>query len=85
MEAFFAFQNRLPPLRPLHRPGSPVFCQVGIARVVPTDGIGYDPTDGALTAPYPDVPACATGAAALGMASAAASAIVVIFMAMSFL
>jgi hypothetical protein len=49
-----------------------VFCQVGTARVVRTDGIGYDPTDGALTAPYPDVPARATGAAVLGMASAAA-------------
>jgi hypothetical protein len=57
---------------------------VGIARVVPTDGIGYDPTDGALTAPYPDVPAWATGAATLGMASAAANAIVVIFMGISF-
>jgi hypothetical protein len=62
----------------------PVFLQVGIASVEPTEGHTYDPTDGATTDPYAAVPACAS-AAVPESANAVASAIVSSFMVKSIL
>ena len=49
----------------------------------PTE-VGYDPTEGATTDPYPSVPVVCASANVLVRVSAVASAIVVIFMAVSF-
>ena len=66
----------------------PVFLQVGTTFVEPTV-VGYEPTEGCTTDPYPSVPGicpvvCAS-ASVLVRVSAVASAIVVIFMTISFL
>ena len=61
----------------------PVFLQVGTILLEPTE-VGYDPTEGATTDPYPSVPEVCASANVLVRVSAVASAIVAIFMAVSF-
>jgi len=65
----------------------PVFLQVGTTFVEPT-AVGYEPTEGATTDPYPSVPVVCASASVLAnvlvRVSAAASAIVVTFMMVSF-
>jgi hypothetical protein len=56
----------------------PVFLQVGTTFVEPTV-VGYEPTEGGTTDPYPSVPFCAS-AAVPESAKAAANAIVLSFM-----
>jgi hypothetical protein len=67
----------------------PVFLQVGTTFVEPTE-VGYEPTEGATTDPYPSVPVVCASASVLVRASvlvsvsAVASAIVATFMMVSF-
>ena len=60
-----------------------VFLHVGTALVVPTEGQEYVPIDGAVTVPYPEVPADCASAAVLESAMAVANTIAASFMAMS--
>jgi hypothetical protein len=69
--------------RPGRAAAGPVFLQVGTTFVEPTE-VGYDPTEGATTDPYPSVPEVCASAIVLVRVSAVASAIVVIFMVVSF-
>jgi len=66
----------------------PVFLHVGTTFVEPTV-VGYEPTEGCTTDPYPSVPGICPGtcasASVLVRVSAVASAIVVTFMTISFL
>ena len=62
----------------------PVFLQVGTTFDEPTE-VEYEPTDGATTDPYPSVPEVCASAIVLVRASAVTSAIVVIFMVVSFI
>jgi hypothetical protein len=57
----------------------PVFCHVGTTFVVPTVD-GYEPTEGAVTVPYPPNPGACASANVLVRVKAVASAIVVSFM-----
>ena len=61
----------------------PVFLQVGTTLVEPTE-VGYEPTEGATTDPYPSVPEVCASASVLVRVSAVASAIAVTFMMVSF-
>jgi hypothetical protein len=61
----------------------PVFLQVGTTFVDPTE-VGYEPTEGATTDPYPSVPEVCASASVLVRVSAVASAIAVTFMMVSF-
>jgi hypothetical protein len=60
----------------------PVFLHVSGTFVVPTEAV-YEPTEGAVTVPYPAVPFICAIAAELVSASAVAIAIVVSFMILS--
>ena len=60
-----------------------MFLQAGTTFVVPT-GCWYEPTEGAVTDPYPAVPADCANANVLVSVKAVASAIVVSFMIFSF-
>jgi hypothetical protein len=61
----------------------PVFLHVGTTFVEPT-AVGYEPTEGATTDPYPAVPGICASASELVRVNAVASAIVVTFMVISF-
>jgi hypothetical protein len=61
----------------------PVFLHVGTTFDDPTVD-WYAPTEGATTDPYPSVPVVCASATVLARANAAASAIVVTFMTISF-
>ena len=62
----------------------PVFLHVGTTFVEPTV-VGYEPTDGCTTDPYPSVPGICASASVLVRLNAVASAIVVAFMIVSFI
>ena len=61
----------------------PVFLHVGTTFVEPTV-VGYEPTEGCTTDPYPSVPGICASASVLVRVNAVASAIVVTFMMVSF-
>jgi hypothetical protein len=61
----------------------PVFLHVGTTFVEPTV-VGYEPTEGCTTDPYPSVPVVCASASVLVRVNAVASAIVVTFMVVSF-
>ena len=61
----------------------PVFLHVGTTFVEPTV-VGYEPTEGSTTDPYPAVPGICASAIVLVRVNAVASAIVVAFMVVSF-
>ena len=61
----------------------PVLLHVGTTFVEPTV-VGYEPTEGCTTAPYPAVPGSCASAIVVVRANAVASAIVVTFMVVSF-
>jgi hypothetical protein len=61
-----------------------VFLHVGTTLVVPTEGDVYEPTDGAVTVPYPPSPGACASANVLVRGKAAANAIVVSLMRVSF-
>ena len=63
-----------------------MFLHVGTASVdvEPAGGHTYDPTEGCTTDPYPSVPVVCASASELVRVNAAPSAIIVIFMAVSF-
>jgi hypothetical protein len=63
----------------------PVFLHVGTTLVVPTEGEVYEPTEGAVTVPYPPNPGAWARANVLVRVNAVAKAIVVSFMSVSFL
>jgi hypothetical protein len=62
-----------------------VFLHVGTTLLVPTEGEVYEPTDGAVTVPYPPSPGAWASANVLVRVKAVANAIVVSFMRVSFL
>ena len=62
----------------------PVFLHVGTTFVEPTV-VGYEPTEGCTTDPYPSVPGICASASVLVRLNAVASAIVVAFMIVSFI
>ena len=62
----------------------PVFLHVGTTFVEPTV-VGYEPTEGSTTDPYPSVPGICASASVLVRVNAVASAIVVTFMIVSFI
>ena len=57
----------------------PVFLHVGTTFVEPTV-VGYEPTEGSTTDPYPSVPGICASASVLVRVNAVASAIIVTFM-----
>jgi hypothetical protein len=61
----------------------PVFLQVGTTFDAPTE-VGYEPTDGATTDPYPSVPVVCASASVLVTVNAVGSASVVTYMDVSF-
>jgi hypothetical protein len=61
----------------------PVFLHVGTTFVEPTV-VGYEPTEGSTTDPYPAVPGICASAIVLVRVNAVASVIVVAFMVVSF-
>jgi hypothetical protein len=62
-----------------------VFLHVGTVLVVPTEGEVNEPTEGAVTVPYPPSPGACARANVLVRVNAVANAIVVSFMSVSFL